>query len=109
MDIVTERYRNRWWFWPLVPGSLLVCAPCYAQEVTTYSYDAKGRVTSVVRTGGPVSGATTSYAFDKADNRVTVAVTSSPNGSGNGSNGSAPATKYIVTPLNGYTIIPVTQ
>lgn len=102
-------HRSRWRVWPLSLGSLLACYPCYAQEVTTYSYDAKGRVTSVVRSGGPVSGATTSYAFDKADNRVTVAVTSSPNGSGNGSNGSAPATKYIVTPLNGYTIIPVTQ
>ena len=88
---------------------LLASIECRAQEVTTYAYDAKGRVISVARSGGPITGAATTYTFDKADNRVTVAVTNSPNGSGSGSNGSAPTPKYIVTPLNGYTIISVAQ
>jgi len=93
-----------------VLSSLLVAFPCHAQEVSTYTYDAKGRVTKVTRSGGPVAGATTSYAFDKADNRASVVVASSPNGSGGDSGGSSgPATRYIALPINGYTVIPLVQ
>ena len=82
-----------------------------AQETTTYTYDAKGRVTGTQRSGGPSAGATTTYTYDSADNRTNVTVTNSPNGSGNGSgNGaSAPMLRYVVVPLNGYTLIAFPQ
>ena len=40
-------------------------------ETITYSYDAKGRVTKVVRSGPPGT-TTTAYDHDKADNRRRV-------------------------------------
>ena len=82
-----------------------------AQETTTYTYDAKGRVSGTQRSGGPSSGASTTYTYDAADNRTNVTVTNSPNGSGNGSgNGaSAPMLRYVVVPLNGYTLIAFPQ
>jgi uncharacterized protein RhaS with RHS repeats len=53
---------------------LAASAPAYAQETTTYTYDAKGRVVGVVRSGGPSSGTNTQYQYDKADNRTNVTV-----------------------------------
>lgn len=56
----------------------LIPIPVLAAETATYSYDAKGRLIKVVRTG---TGATpvnvnvrVNYAHDKANNRKTVAV-----------------------------------
>ncbi len=41
-------------------------------ETATYSYDAKGRLVRVVKSGGPNNGAVTTYEHDKADNRKRV-------------------------------------
>jgi YD repeat-containing protein len=43
-----------------------------AAETVSYSYDAKGRLITVQRSGGPAAGLTTQYALDKADNRSRV-------------------------------------
>lgn len=52
-----------------------------ATETITYTYDAKGRLVKVERTGTVNNGVTTQYTHDKADNRVNVTVTQSPNNS----------------------------
>lgn len=53
--------------------------PAAANETITYSYDARGRLVRVVRTGTVNNGVTADYAHDKANNRTNVTV----NGSGN--------------------------
>lgn len=50
-----------------------------ATETITYTYDAKGRLVKVVRTGTVNNNVTVEYAHDKADNRTRVKVTNSPN------------------------------
>lgn len=50
-----------------------------ATETITYSYDAKGRLVKVVRTGTVNNNVTTEYEHDKADNRKKVKTTNSPN------------------------------
>lgn len=80
----------------------------HAQETTSYTYDALGRVTGVSRSGGPVSGTNTAYTYDPASNRTNVTVTNSPNGtpsSDAGSGATANTARYVVVPLNGYTLI----
>jgi len=52
-----------------------------ATETITYTYDAKGRLIKVERTGTVNNGVTTQYTHDKADNRSNVTVTGSPNSS----------------------------
>jgi uncharacterized protein RhaS with RHS repeats len=53
--------------------------PALATETITYSYDARGRLVQVARTGTVNNGVTTSYQFDKADNRTAKTTTGSPN------------------------------
>ena len=65
-----------------------------ASETTNYSYDAKGRLVIVTHAGGPNDGASTTYAFDAADNRTSVTI-----------NGATP--QVIVVPLDGLTVIPI--
>ena len=48
-------------------------------ETITYSYDARGRLIQVARTGAVNNNVTTNYAYDKADNRSSKATTGSPN------------------------------
>lgn len=91
-------------------GLGLFTGAAHAQETTTYTYDAKGRVITTTRSGGPSNGVNATYTYDKADNRTNVTVAGSPNGSGGpGSDGGASTstTIYIVVPLNGFTIIPI--
>jgi YD repeat-containing protein len=66
----------------------LVCAAliaastaALASETITYTYDAKGRLVKVERSGTVNNGVTTQYIHDKADNRSNVTVTGSPNNS----------------------------
>ncbi len=40
-----------------------------ASETVTYTYDAKGRLVKVERSGSVNTGANTEYEHDKADNR----------------------------------------
>lgn len=46
-----------------------------ATETITYTYDAKGRIVKVVRSGSVNNGVTVQYGHDRADNRTTVTVT----------------------------------
>jgi outer membrane lipoprotein SlyB len=48
-------------------------------ETITYSYDAKGRLVKVVRTGTVNNNVTVDYQHDKADNRTRLTTTNSPN------------------------------
>ena len=50
-----------------------------ATETITYTYDAKGRLVKVVRTGTVNNNVTVDYEHDKADNRTRVKTTNSPN------------------------------
>ncbi len=50
-----------------------------ASETATYTYDAKGRLVKVVKLGSVNNGVTTDYNHDKADNRINVKVSGSPN------------------------------
>jgi hypothetical protein len=52
-----------------------------ATETITYTYDAKGRLVKVERSGSVNNGVTATYIHDKADNRSNVTVTGSPNNS----------------------------
>lgn len=58
---------------------LLLGAAAYAAETITYSYDARGRLIQVARTGTVNNNVTTNYAYDKTDNRQTKSTTGSPN------------------------------
>lgn len=61
-------------FWCLVtPVAAL------ATETITYTYDAKGRLTKVARTGTVNNNVQAQYTHDKANNRKNVTVTGSPN------------------------------
>ena len=50
-----------------------------AAETITYTYDAKGRLVKVKRTGTVNNNVTTDYEHDKANNRTRLKVTNSPN------------------------------
>ena len=45
----------------------------------TYTYDGKGRLVKVVRTGTVNNNVTVEYTHDKADNRTRAKTTNSPN------------------------------
>jgi YD repeat-containing protein len=67
--------RFRW----LVLGAGLLVAAAYAAETITYSYDARGRLIQVARSGTVNNNVTTNYTYDKADNRQSKTTTGSPN------------------------------
>lgn len=56
-----------------------LATPAFAAETITYTYDAKGRLVKVVRTGTVNNNVTVEYTHDKADNRTRVKTTNSPN------------------------------
>lgn len=58
---------------------LIGASPAFAAETITYSYDAKGRLVKVVRTGTVNNNVTVEYEHDKADNRTRLKTTNSPN------------------------------
>lgn len=59
--------------------ALLIPASAQAAETVTYSYDARGRLVKVARTGTVNNGVNTTYTIDKADNRTNKTTTGSPN------------------------------
>jgi phage gp36-like protein len=63
----------------LAIAAALPLQAAHAAETITYSYDAKGRLVKVVRSGTVNNGVTADYTHDKADNRKTLVVTGSPN------------------------------
>ena len=62
-------------------SALLISTAAAASETITYTYDARGRVKQVAHSGTPSSnnGVTTSYTYDKADNRTNKTTTGSAN------------------------------
>ena len=62
-----------------IAAGLLIASPGLAAETVTYSYDAKGRLVKVVRTGTVNNNVTVEYEHDKADNRTRLRTTNSPN------------------------------
>ena len=79
----------------LLTGAVAICcaAPAHAAETISYSYDARGRLITVARAGTVNNGVTTSYAFNKANNR-TIHRTSGVAGGA------------FVVPINGYKVVP---
>ena len=65
----------------IIASIALVAVPfvAFAAETITYTYDAKGRIKSVVRTGTVNNNVQVQYQHDKANNRKNVTVTGSAN------------------------------
>jgi hypothetical protein len=65
----------------LASSLLALSAPTIAEaaETISYSYDARGRLKQVVRSGSVNNGVSTTYTLDKADNRTNKTTTGSPN------------------------------
>jgi len=53
-----------------------MAATAMAGETINYSYDARGRLVRVARTGSVNNNVTANYSYDKADNRTVVTVVS---------------------------------
>ena len=53
-----------------------LAAAAMAAETITYTYDARGRLVKVVRTGSVNNNVSANYSYDKADNRTNVNVVS---------------------------------
>jgi YD repeat-containing protein len=68
-----------------------------ANETIAYSYDARGRLVKVERTGSVNNNVTATYAFDKADNRTSVTITGAPDAAG---------VVVVPRPGGGYRLIP---
>ncbi|WP_010543590.1 hypothetical protein [Sphingomonas elodea] len=56
-------------------ASMFSGSAAIAAETVTYTYDAKGRLVRVVRSGSVNNGVQTQYTLDRADNRSNVKVT----------------------------------
>lgn len=54
----------------------LAGAAAWATETITYTYDARGRLVKVERSGTVNNGVKAEYKYDKADNRTNVNVVS---------------------------------
>jgi YD repeat-containing protein len=60
----------------LVFATAGIATVAMASETITYTYDARGRLAKVVRSGTVNNNVSASYAYDKADNRTNVNVVS---------------------------------
>ena len=60
----------------LVLAALALAATAYAAETITYTYDARGRLVKVERSGTVNNNVSADYVYDKADNRTNVNVVS---------------------------------
>ncbi|ATY31535.1 hypothetical protein CVN68_05715 [Sphingomonas psychrotolerans] len=60
-------------------AALAAASSAAASETFTYTYDAKGRLIKVERSGTVNNGVKAEYTHDRADNRRNVKVTGSPN------------------------------
>ncbi len=78
-------------------AAMLPMSAAHAEETVTYTYDALGRLVKVAKSSGPASGVEMTYAYDQVGNRTNVTVT--------GTSRPAPGPRYVVVPLNGYTLI----
>jgi hypothetical protein len=57
-------------------AALAVTAAAMANETVTYTYDARGRLVKVERSGTVNNGVKAEYKYDKGDNRTNVNVVS---------------------------------
>ena len=57
----------------LISGWLVACAAS-AQETTSYTYDALGRLTAASKSGGPSNGQATDITYDPAGNRTNYSI-----------------------------------
>jgi uncharacterized protein YxeA len=64
-----------------VVGTICICTAgaAIASETVTYTYDAKGRLVKVERSGTVNNNLKYDYTHDKANNRTNVKITGSPN------------------------------
>jgi YD repeat-containing protein len=60
----------------LVLAIAAVAVSAVASETITYTYDARGRLVKVKRSGSVNNNVTANYVYDKADNRTNVNVVS---------------------------------
>jgi YD repeat-containing protein len=60
----------------LACAALGVTAAAAASETIAYTYDSRGRLVKVVRTGSVNNNVSATYSYDKADNRTNVNVVS---------------------------------
>lgn len=101
----------RVWYLATAMAAMLmpIAAHAQTQEITTYTYDALGRVTQVDQQGGRNDNTHASYQYDAAGNRSRVTVTCPPGtGALNACAGfQAAAGRFVVVPLNGYSLIPI--
>ncbi|HEX8239745.1 MAG TPA: hypothetical protein VF574_08420 [Allosphingosinicella sp.] len=63
----------------LAGAAAAMAAAALAAETIVYTYDAKGRLVKIERSGTVNNNVTANYSHDKADNRTNVTVTGSPN------------------------------
>ena len=65
----------------LLAGAAVAAVPALAiaAETIAYSYDARGRLVKVERSGSVNNNVVTNYSFDKANNRGAKTTTGSPN------------------------------
>jgi hypothetical protein len=70
---------NRACLLALLLSSLAIETSATAAEIIIYSYDAKGRLVKVARTGSVNNNVTVEYEHDEADNRTRLKATNSPN------------------------------
>lgn len=63
----------------LLAATVLSASAAQATETIKYTYDAKGRLVKVERTGTVNNTVTTTYTHDKADNRTNVKTVNSSN------------------------------
>lgn len=70
---MTRRRRSMLAFW-LLASCFPLTFTAIASETLTYTYDARGRLVQVSRTGSVNEGVTASYGYDRADNRTNVTV-----------------------------------
>ncbi len=61
-----------------IGSAALFAAPALASETLTYTYDAKGQLTKVVRSGTINNGVMVEYTYDKNANRKRVKTTGAP-------------------------------
>lgn len=63
----------------LTASTTCLLPSAHATETITYTYDAKGRLIKVERSGSVNNNVKAEYTLDKAENRTNVTVTGSPN------------------------------
>jgi uncharacterized protein RhaS with RHS repeats len=71
--------KRNWEIGLIAAAIALVPALAMATETVNYSYDAKGRLVQVARSGTINNGVVTNYTYDHADNRTNKTTTGSPN------------------------------